>query len=460
MLRYAVLAKIQSLFEQESKSLSSLPNIIARSEHNVSRADINDNALKVLYRLHNAGFKAHLVGGCVRDLLLSRHPKDFDVATDASPEQIKCLFDNCRLIGRRFRLAHILFGRDVVEVATFRGRSDENDETNGDRLNTKSGMILRDNVYGDIEEDVWRRDFTMNALYYNIADFSLIDYVDGIQDLRKGVIRLIGEPEKRYREDPVRMLRALRFAAKLGFKIHPDSAELISEMGELLIEIPAARLFDEVLKLFHGGDARRTFEVLEQYRLLEYLFPDTASCLRSTSFPFARSLLEHVLDNTDERIRQGRSVTPAFLYAAFLWLPLLRRLKFKPGDSLPNVIEIQKAASYIIQRQIGATAVPRRFTAVIREIWGLQPRMQRYHGKRALNLLHHPRFRAAYDFLCLRGRAGEAVQDRADWWTEIQQTSGSEQIKIAEVAAKSQQTKKSRRRRMPRKRVRGKVETG
>ena len=444
---------MNTLFQQEPGSLSSSPTIIPRAEHNVSRADINDNALKVLYRLHNAGFKAHLVGGCVRDLLLSRHPKDFDVATDASPEQIKRLFDNCRLIGRRFRLAHILFGRDVVEVATFRGHSNSGDDANGDRLNTASGMILRDNVYGDIEEDVWRRDFTMNALYYNIADFSLVDYVGGMQDLRRGIIRLIGKPEQRYQEDPVRMLRALRFAAKLEFKIHPDTAAPISKLGKLLTEIPAARLFDEVIKMFHGGVARRTFEALEQYKQLDYLFPDAAECLHSASFPFSQSLIENVLDNTDERINQGKSVTPAFLYAAFLWLPLLRRVKFKPGDSLPSVIEIQKAASHVLQRQVKTTAVPRRFTSVIREIWGLQARLQRYSGRRALQLLHHPRFRAAYDFLCLRGHAGEVVKDRADWWTEIQQKSPREQSLMAGVSIKESK-KKSRRRRSPRMRAR------
>jgi len=433
--------------------LSSSPTVIPRAGHNVSRADIADNALKVLYRLHNAGFKAHLVGGCVRDLLLSRHPKDFDVATDANPEQIKQLFDNCRLIGRRFRLAHILFGRDVVEVATFRGQSGLEDEENGDRLNTESGMILRDNVYGSIEEDVWRRDFTMNALYYDIADFSLIDYVNGMQDLRKRVIRLIGEPEQRYREDPVRMLRALRFAARLEFKIDPQTAAPIHDMGELLNHIPSARLFDEVLKLFHGGAARRTFDLLEQYGLLRYLFPATAECLESASFPFARSLLENVLDNTDQRIHSGRSVTPAFLYAAFLWLPLLRRLKFKPGGSLPNVIEIQKAASHVLQRQVQSTAVPRRFTTVIREIWALQPRLQRYTGDRALGLLKHPRLRAAYDFLCLRGHSGEAVKERAEWWTELQQLSPAEQNRMADDLAQHQKPAR-RNRRSPRLRTR------
>jgi poly(A) polymerase len=433
--------------------LSSSPTIVPRAAHNVSRADINENALKVLYRLHNAGYKAHLVGGCVRDLLLSHHPKDFDVATDASPEQIKELFDNCRLIGRRFRLAHILFGRDVIEVATFRGQSGLDDEGNGDRLNTESGMILRDNVYGSIEEDVWRRDFTINALYYNIADFTLIDYVGGMQDIRKGVIRLIGEPELRYREDPVRMLRALRFAARLNFKIEPKSVEPIYDMGELLLDVSAARLFDEVLKLFHGSYARQTFELLEQYGLIRYLFPATSECLESSSYTFARSLLENVLDNTDERIRQGKSVTPAFLYAAFLWLPLLRRLKFHSGDALPNVIEIQKAASHVIEQQIRSTAVPRRFTTVMREIWGMQPRLQRYTGKRALQLLSHPRLRAAYDFLCLRGHSGEAVKDRAEWWTEFMQKSGAEQNQMADKPA-GQQKSYRKHHRSPRMRAR------
>jgi poly(A) polymerase len=447
------LAKIGLSSNKEARSLSSSPTIIPRPDHNLSRADIDDNALKVLYRLHNAGFKAHLVGGCVRDLLLSRHPKDFDVATDANPEQIKRLFDNCRLIGRRFRLAHILFGREVVEVATFRGQTGLDDEDNLDRLNTENGMILRDNVYGDIEEDVWRRDFTMNALYYNIADFGLIDYVGGREDIRQRVIRLIGEPEQRYREDPVRMLRALRFAAKLDFKIDPQTAEPIYEMGELLKDVSAARLFDEVIKMFHGGSARKTFELLEQYGVLRYLFPATSACLESSSYPFARSLLEHVLDNTDTRIHEGKSVTPAFLYAAFLWLPLLKKLKFKPGASLPNVIEIQKAASFVIQRQISSTAVPRRFTAMVREIWGLQPRMQRYTGKRALQLLHHPRLRAAYDFLCLRGQAGEAVHDRAEWWTEMLKKPLEEQQQMADQLADSQRHYRSRRRRPPRKRL-------
>jgi poly(A) polymerase len=250
------------------------------------------------------------------------------------------------------------------------------------------------------------------------------------------------------------MLRALRFAAKLDFKIDPQTAEPIYEMGELLKDVSAARLFDEVIKMFHGGSARKTFELLEQYDLLRYLFPATAECLESSSFPFARSLLEHVLDNTDARIHEGKSVTPAFLYAAFLWLPLLKKLKFKPGAPLPNVIEIQKAASFVIQHQISYTAVPRRFTAMVREIWGLQPRMQRYTGKRALQLLHHPRLRAAYDFLCLRGQAGEAVHDRAEWWTEMLKKPLAEQQQMADQLADSQRHYRSRRRRPPRKRLR------
>lgn len=414
----------------------------------MSRADINANALKVLYRLHNAGFESHLVGGCVRDLLLGQHPKDFDVATNANPEQIKTLFSNCRLIGRRFRLAHVLFGHDVIEVATFRGHSDSADEA-GERLNAESGRILRDNVYGGIDEDVWRRDFTVNALYYNIADYSLIDYVGGIDDVRNRVIRLIGDPEQRYREDPVRMLRALRFASKLGFSIDKATSEPIIELGHLLTDIPSARLFDEVIKMFHGGAAGKSFALLQEYGLLKYLFPLTAECLEQGQLTFAERFLAQVLENTDQRIQEGKSVTPAFLFAACLWLPILQRLQYKPGDEIPGLLDIQKAGSRVLTRQTQVTAISRRFTSMMREIWALQPRLQRYTGKRALRLLEYPRFRAAYDFLCIRASAGEPVQERADWWTEVQTKDPGTQAEMAHALGPGP---RGRRRRSPRKR--------
>lgn len=425
-----------------AKHLSNSAAIIPRSDHNISRADISDNALKVLYRLHQSGYQAYLVGGCVRDLLLDLHPKDFDVVTDAHPEEIKRVFDNCRLIGRRFRLAHILFGREVVEVATFRGPLLEPDFEGGAahlRHHAESGRIMRDNVYGTLEEDVWRRDFTMNALYYNIADFTLVDHVEALEDIRRGAIRLIGDPETRYREDPVRMLRAVRFAAKLGFEIAKETAAPIHKLGHLLHDIPPARLFDETLKMFHGGCAVKTFHFLREFGLFQHLFPAAEHCLEQQPYAFSQTFIEEALKSTDARIVGGKPVTPAFLFATFLWLPLLRELGYESDGNFPGVMDIQKAGSAVIQEQGHVIAMPRRYTMVVRDIWGLQPRLQRYAGKRTLLLLQHPRFRAAYDFLCLRAEAGENVREQADWWTEIQaQDPAGQRRMIDAVQPKSQ----------------------
>ena len=415
--------RILPLLQKSYAVLSINPQIISRSDHTVSRREISEQALKVLYSLHNAGYRALLVGGCVRDLLLGLHPKDFDVVTDARPEQVKALFRNCRLIGRRFRLAHILFGRDIIEVATFRG----NDLTNiNGRRNSASGRILADNVYGTLDEDVWRRDFTMNALYYDIADFSLIDYVGGLDDINNGVIRLIGEPAVRYQEDPVRMLRAIRFAAKLKFTLDPDVSERIKESAYLLADIPAARLFEEILKLFHGGAALTTFELLREFGLFQYLMPPTERHLQTEPYAFSLPFVRAVLRNTDARVAKNKSVAPAFLYAALLWLPLLRTLGYTPSAdkrAIPNLLEIQKAASSVLRQQSSAVLVPRRFSCMMRDIWGLQWRLQRCRSlsKRALALFQHPRFRAAYDLLCLRADAGEPVTESAQWWTQAQE---------------------------------------
>lgn len=420
-----------------AKALSNSALIIPRSDHNVSRSDISDNALKVLYRLHQSGYQAYLVGGCVRDLLLDRHPKDFDVVTDAHPEEIKRIFDNCRLIGRRFRLAHILFGRDVVEVATFRGPLQESDLPHELRHLAESGRIMRDNVYGTLEEDVWRRDFTMNALYYNIADFTVVDHVGALDDIRRGVIRLIGDPDTRYREDPVRMLRAVRFAAKLDFDIDAGTAAPIYMLGALLQDIPPARLFDETLKMFHGGCAAQTFHLLRQFGLFRYLFPVAGRCLEDGPYPFSLKFIEEALKSTDARIIAGKPVTPAFLFATFLWLPLLKELKYEADGNFPGVMDVQKAASAVLQEQGHVIAIPRRYAMVVRDIWVLQPRLQRYAGKRTLLLLQHPRFRAAYDFLCLRAEAGENVQEQVQWWTEIQAQDPAGQRRMIDAVPKA-----------------------
>jgi poly(A) polymerase len=403
------------------------PVIVPRSEHNISRANISPNALKVLYRLKSAGFEAFLVGGGVRDLLLDRHPKDFDVVTNADPDQIRDLFRNCRLIGRRFRLAHVRFGRDIVEVATFRA-ANVADPEDDDRAHSDSGRILRDNVYGTIGEDVWRRDFTVNALYYNITDYSIWDYVDGVRDVRARTLRLIGDPEKRYREDPVRMLRAVRFAAKLDFTLAPETAAPIASLGRLLNDVPSARLFDELLKLFQSGHAVRSFELLLEYDLLRYLFRDTQAEIDAGERDKVIEFIRRGLANTDARVREDKPITPMFLYALFLWFPiqaLARRLESEGWNDGQAMLE---ASQRIVAAQ--QTAFPRRFSSPMKELLNMQWRFGEMQGGRAARLLQHKRFRAAYDFLALRASCGEVEQATVDWWTDLQSKPPEEQSKL------------------------------
>ncbi len=402
------------------------PRIIPRPDHVVSRANISKNALKVLYRLKDAGFQAFLVGGAVRDLLIGLRPKDFDVATDADPDQVRDLFRNSRLIGRRFRLAHVRFGRDIIEVATFRASADEADER-ADVALDQHGRILRDNVYGSIDEDVWRRDFTANALYYNIADFSIWDYVDGARDIEERVLRLIGDPEQRLREDPVRMLRAVRFAAKLDFTIDEEIARLMPELGALLANVPAARLFDEFVKMFQAGHARRTFELLLEHGLFGRLFPETRRELDGPVAGKFREFIALALANTDQRVAEGKAVTPMFLLGVFLWAPvrtLAARLMSEQRMSETQALGI--AASEIVAGQQSILSIPRRFSTPMREMLALQPRFERMRGKRALGFLEHRRFRAAYDFMLLRSRIGEVDPELATFWTEVQGLSGDD----------------------------------
>lgn len=398
------------------------PEIIPRSQHIVSRKLINPHALKVLYRLREAGAEAYLVGGGVRDILLGKHPKDFDIATNFRPNKIKTLFHNCRLIGRRFRLAHIHFGAEIIEVATF--RSDLKTST---ASHSEHGMILCDNVYGTLPEDIWRRDFTVNALYYNIADFSVVDFCKGMQDVEQRIIRLIGEPAVRYREDPVRLLRAVRFAGKLQFNIEPATEAPLFELGYLLLHVPPARLFDEFLKLFFKGHSFASFTLLQHYKLFHYLFPQTVICLEQNTFKFMRPFLEQALHNTDERLASAKKVSPAFLFAVFLWYPLQKTVNELQHESHINQTEVLMVAmNQVISKQIQRMAIPRRLTVGMQEIWLLQRRLENIHKKHVLRLLHHPRFRAAYDFLLLRAQAGEDVEKQAIWWTEVQALEGEE----------------------------------
>ncbi|WP_292432158.1 polynucleotide adenylyltransferase PcnB [Methylobacter sp.] len=429
--------------KNDAEPISAQVKIYSRAEHNISRSQISENALKVLYRLQKEGFDAYLVGGCVRDLLLGREPKDFDVVTNADPDQVRKVFRNCRLIGRRFRLAHVHFGREIIEVATFRGAGEEQ---NDNQLLNKEGRLLRDNVYGTIEEDVWRRDFTVNALYYNIKDFSVVDYVGGMADHKAGTIRLIGDPDMRFREDPVRMLRAVRFAIKLGFRLDLDCEKSIHNDAPLLASIPSARLYDEVLKLFLSGYALQTFEMLRHYGLFQVLFPATENSLEIEEDGFPRLLLIKALENSDNRIAEGKTVTAYFLLAAFLWEPVQMLAKAKMAQGEVEYIAYQDAASEVIARQIKSTALPRHISMAMREVWNMQPKFNARIGSKPSRLIGHPRFRAGYDFLLLRAETGGADQELAEWWTRYQNADENEQRKMTQPPRRAQNNKSGRKR--------------
>ncbi len=440
------------------------PRIYSRGEHNVSRANISPGALKVLYRLKDSSYQGFLVGGAVRDLLLEIQPKDFDIATDAHPEDVRKTFRNCRLIGRRFHLAHVRFGHEIIEVATFRAAHTEMDEDHGvDEVEHRSidqhGRILRDNLYGTIEEDVWRRDFTANALYYNIEDYSIWDYVGGVEDARNKVLRMIGDPATRYREDPVRMLRAARFAAKLGFTLHPGTEAPIGELAYMLDRMPSARLFDETLKLMLSGHAEASLEWLIRLELLQHLMPDVAAALEAAPESSSARLVQLGLEGTDDRVHADKSVTPTFMFAVLLWPAIMRALGTPDGALPEDPQRLLDAADKVIGRQLQRIALPKRFSLPMRELIMLQTRFERRSGRRALRLLEHPRFRAAYDFLLLRAEAGAAEQELADWWTDLQEASADDRVAMVENRPVAEQADSAqsaspgaKRRRRPRRR--------
>ena len=402
------------------------PVIVSRKAHGISRQQISHNAIKVLYRLHCSNKSAYLVGGSVRDLLLGREPKDYDVATEAKPEEVRKLFRNCRLIGRRFRLAHVHFHGEIIEVATFRAHTQH---PHGKQH--QSGMIVRDNIYGTVEEDALRRDFTINALYYNIADFSVVDFTgQGMKDLEAGLIRIIGDPTQRYKEDPIRMLRAVRFAAKLGFTIESQSAKPLSKLAPLLEAVPKARLFDELTKIFSCGNAESAFVLLRRQGLFEGLFPEVEVCLQGEDHQQVDQFLLHVFRNTDQRTNDDKPITPAFVLAALMWFPLLnqQRTLETQGESFYSALE--QAINSVINRHTQRLTIPRRFLTFIRDVWELQNRLEKRHHKQVLHLLNHRRFRAGYDFLLLRAQSGGQCEKEAQWWTQFIQGTVEERHKM------------------------------
>ncbi|MBK8064849.1 MAG: polynucleotide adenylyltransferase PcnB [Betaproteobacteria bacterium] len=387
------------------------PQRVPRSRHGIDRNRISPAALKTCAALHEAGFSAYVVGGAVRDLLLGATPKDYDVATNARPEQVKPLFRRALLIGRRFRIVHVVIGQETVEVSTFRAADD------GSAEKDEHGRVLRDNVFGTQQEDARRRDFSVNALYYDPASEEVIDFHGGLADLKKRTMRLIGDPETRYREDPVRMLRAVRLAAKLGLSIESSSRAPIKKLARLIENVPPARLFDEMLKLLMSGHASACLRRLRDEGLSKGLLPLLDVILNQ---PLGERFVTLALAQTDERVKTDRPVSPAFLFAALLWHEVLAASKAHEKRGERPALALEAAMDEVLETQCEKLAITRKLTATMREVWGMQSRFEQRSGLRPYRLLESPRFRMAYDFLALRAASGEVPEELEAWWRSFQ----------------------------------------
>jgi poly(A) polymerase len=418
------------------------PAVIPVAKHGVTRDRISNCARRVTEGLQAAGFRAYVVGGAVRDLMLDREPKDFDVATDATPEQVRATFRRSRIIGRRFRLVHVLCGQETVEVSTFRAMQAQADDE--DHVRDEHGRVLRDNVFGTQEEDAARRDFTVNALYYDPATEEILDYCGGVRDVQGGVLRMIGDPRTRYREDPVRMLRAVRLAAKLGLKVDRATLEPIREMGPLLQNVPGARLFEEMLKLLLSGHARACITRLRDEGLHHGLLPMLDVILEQ---PLGERFVMLALERTDERIRADKPVSPGFLFAALLWHEVLAAWRQAQDRGIAPVPALHEAMDQVLSVQAAKMSVPRRFGSDMKEIWTLQWRFAQRSGRRPYRVLESPKFRAAFDFLLLRCESGELDPEVGDWWARFQDASEDERSRMLLPPDKGAPSKRRRRRR-------------
>ncbi len=422
------------------------PIAIPLARHGIEREQIHPCALKVTRTLKENGYAAFVVGGAVRDLLIGREPKDFDIATDATPEEVRQCFRRSRIIGRRFQIVHVYCGADTIEVTTFRASQGE-PEADEDRVTAEDGLILRDNVFGSQAEDAARRDFTVNALYYDPEHEEIWDSHGGVADAKKRLLRMIGDPEARYREDPVRMLRAARFAAKLDFRIDPATRAPIAKLAPLLERIPAERLFDEMIKLLLSGHAERGIHQLRAEGLHHGIFPMLDALLDD---PARQTFLHVALHDTDERVRNDQSASPAFLIACLLWFDMNATWHKLQAKGEPVQAALFAAMDQVLEQQRDTLAFPRRFDGTIKEIWSLQPRFEQRSGARPYRLLTHPRFRAGYDFLLIRTKGGDAPQELADWWSRFQDAGEAERANMLQPA-KTGEGKRRRRRRGPKK---------
>ena len=412
------------------------PRTVPKEQHGIGREAISQGSRKVCEVLHSHGYEAYVVGGAVRDLLLGLRPKDFDVATDAYPEEVHKIFRRSRLIGKRFKLVHVMFGEETVEVSTFRARTaTETDE---------HGRVLRDNIYGTRKDDAIRRDFTINALYYDPAGETLLDYHNGLRDLQRKSVRIIGDARARYREDPLRMLRAVRFAAKAGFSIDERTRKPIRELAHLLENVPPSRVYEEMQKLLLSGHAATGLRQLRSEGLHHGLLPLLDVIIEQ---PMGERFVTLALEQTDSRVRSGKSVSPAFLFAALLWHEVLAAWKKAQQRGLKPIPALFEAMDTVLDIQTDKLAIPRRLTAVMKEIWALQPRFEQRSGRRPFGLLGHERFRAGFDFLVLRSGSGEAPEELAQWWEKFQQAGEAERQAMLMAPQPGEARRRRRRRR-------------
>ncbi len=404
------------------------PKVLGAKEHGIDPQLVSNNAIRVTQTLQENGFKAFIVGGAVRDLLLGVKPKDFDVATNATPEQVKRLFRRAFIIGRRFQIVHVMFGQDLIEVTTFRGAS------KNEAPKDEHGRVLRDNTFGEQHEDAVRRDFTINAMYYDPASETVLDYHGGIADIRKKTLRIIGVPELRYREDPVRMLRVVRFAAKLQFSIDAETRKPIPVMAPLINNVPSARVFDEMLKLLMSGHAMACLQQLRKEGLHHGLMPLLDVVLEQ---PMGERFVTLALANTDERVRQGKTVSPGFLFASLLWHQVLEKWEAYKASGELSIPALHLAADDVLNTQTDALALQRKIGSDMRDIWAMQPRFEKRIGKSPYKMLENSRLRAGYDFLLLRCASGEIDSEIGEWWTAFIQGDEAERVRLLSIKPKA-----------------------